>query len=551
MEKLNTTIVIPALRLNSNFRGDLLRKFGGISLLQRTIDKAVLIGGKKAVLLFSDIEEATLIGERNSIRVVSSVSPSEEISQQILRAVVAHNVSDCDQHGRITMAVVSPYSPLMKAETIEKAIRSLEDRRGNLVLVPISEKRIAPSRGPATGLSDDLFAVRRRTEFVDSTAFSVVQFQQQDALSNLVFKRTDFPVSDDALEVFTQRDWQASNKLLDMRHVVLRVIGAKSVGMGHIYRCLSLAHEMIDHRVTFVCCEEDDIAIRELTAYDYELQVFDKKDMVSQILRLEPDLVVNDILDTQSTDVDPLVEARVKVVNFEDLGVGANRASLTINELYDTPIVEGENILWGKQYFFLRDEFMDACPQEFSQVVSSILIVFGGTDQHDLSRKVFDQVSEFCRERGIHIYIVTGPGYENYQELKDQVQGEDGVSITHSTGVISKIMEATQLAITSNGRTVYELAHMNIPAIVIPLHDREKTHGFACEANGFVPMNPYEEGVTEKTVLQTLRDLTDDHRRRRMLFEATEKITFVGNKRRVCQLINDLVSNQSNEARGC
>ena len=44
-------------------------------------------------------------------------------------------------------------------------------------------------------------------------------------------------------------------------------------------------------------------------------------------------------------------------------------------------------------------------------------------------------------------------------------------------------MEQSQLAIVSNGRTLYELAHMNIPAIVLSQHKRESTHSFAYEEN--------------------------------------------------------------------
>ena len=70
------------------------------------------------------------------------------------------------------------------------------------------------------------------------------------------------------------------------------------------------------------------------------------------------------------------------------------------------------------------------------------------------------------------IFIVTGPGYSGYETFRREVVGDSDVDLTHATGVISRIMEKVQLAITSNGRTVYELAHLSIPAIVIPQHER-------------------------------------------------------------------------------
>ena len=44
------------------------------------------------------------------------------------------------------------------------------------------------------------------------------------------------------------------------------------------------------------------------------------------------------------------------IVNFEDLGDGAKYADIVFNELYDEPILPYENILWGNEWYFLRDE---------------------------------------------------------------------------------------------------------------------------------------------------------------------------------------------------
>ena len=94
------------------------------------------------------------------------------------------------------------------------------------------------------------------------------------------------------------------------------------------------------------------------------------------------------------------------------------------------------------------------------------------------------------RKYKIFIQIVTGPGYRGFTHLEKIVSQTSGVSLTHATGVISSMMESADIAITSNGRTVYELAHMNIPGIVIPQHEREETHSFAQEQNGFIKMEP-------------------------------------------------------------
>lgn len=69
------------------------------------------------------------------------------------------------------------------------------------------------------------------------------------------------------------------------------------------------------------------------------------------------------------------------------------------------------------------------------------------------------------------------------------------------------------LAICSAGRTVYELAHMHIPSIVLAQHEREARHTFARADHGFAYM-----GIMRKFNAGRLRkvfvELIDEPERR-------------------------------------
>jgi len=241
-------------------------------------------------------------------------------------------------------------------------------------------------------------------------------------------------------------------------------------------------------------------------------------------------------------------QQRIRVVNFEDFGSGASQADLTINEMFDHPVLEGDRILWGRDYYFVRDEFYNAKSHKFSKSIKSLLITFGGTDQHDLTRKILHSVLPYCEKNNIKIYIVTGSGYMYYDELKKEFYKLEGLNleITHATGVMSRIMEKTQIAITSNGRTVYELAHMSIPGIVIPVNEREKTHEFACERNGFIPLNGFKETKTPKEVLGALKNIVENSTYRKKLYQNIVPFNFSQNKKNVLLRIEKLL-NQEND----
>ena len=180
-------------------------------------------------------------------------------------------------------------------------------------------------------------------------------------------------------------------------------------------------------------------------------------------------------------------------------------------------------------------------PHRFRKKINCIMLAFGGTDQHNMSWSIYKSIKSFCSSQGIYIHIVTGPGYEGYENLLSEVQCDAGVSLTHASGVISGVMELAQIAITSNGRTVYELAHMNVPSIVIAQHDREFTHSFAGENNGFISLGLYQRGETEKTVLDSLVRLVHDTEYRYKLFQRMTSYRFSPNKRKVVKEIMKLL----------
>jgi spore coat polysaccharide biosynthesis predicted glycosyltransferase SpsG len=116
----------------------------------------------------------------------------------------------------------------------------------------------------------------------------------------------------------------------------------------------------------------------------------------------------------------------------------------------------------------------------------------------------------------------------------------DGVAVTHATGVMSTIMGNSQFAITSNGRTVYELAHLNVPAIVVPQHEREGTHSFATEANGFIPLDTYSRGDTEKEIMPILKRVITDRHYRFQLYSRMLRFSFIESRETVLSAIRKL-----------
>jgi len=310
--------------------------------------------------------------------------------------------------------------------------------------------------------------------------------------------------------------------------------------MGHIYHSLALAHEITDHEVVFICDEQYKIAVDKIASMDYK--VISTKDTLKTILELKPNIVINDILNTDEKYIKTLKAEKIISVNFEDLGSGSKYADLVFNELYDIPQMEGDNYLWGYKYLALRDEFYDASPHKMVEDIDEVLISFGGTDQNNLTLLALKSILPICEINSIKISIVCGAAYLFKSELEIYLETIEykNINLTYASGVISKIMEKTQLAIASNGRTVYELADMNIPSIVISHHEREATHSFANLDKGFINLGIIND-LTSTKIQEKFEKLVEDRDYRELLFMNIKKYSFRENKQKVVKKIMELL----------
>ncbi len=534
----NLVIFIPAIKKSVAFEDDLIRKLNGISLIQRTIFKAFsIVNNSKKVILFTDSEEIKLIAQRNNANFYYDHKLLWQ--QSSVKGQLLEFIKNNTKNSKFVL-IISPYAPLLSKKILIDAINYLVKNNSD-VLRPISFKKLGPKRTNKKHPLDFVFKIRKVNFSTINESFSLFKSNIINQNRDYTPKIINFDIQQNIHEINSFEDWWICEKLLKRKKIIIRVIGDNFVGLGHVYRCLSIAHEITDHSIEFITTKENNLAIKKLSASGYHLTISSERKIEMDIINNSPSLLINDILNTKSPYIKKIQKNKIKILNFEDLGSGAKNSDLTINELYEKPKLKAKNILWGNRYFFLRDEFNDAKKNRWKNSITSLLLTFGGTDQNNFSKKIYIAIKDLCKKHNIYINIVTGPGYENYEELRDNIKNDYNTVLTRSTGVISSIMEKCQIAIISNGRTVYELAHMNIPALIISHHERETTHNFSSEENGFIPLGIYKKGHTEKIVKQELNTLILDKYKRKRLHSKMQKFDFKKNKKKVMKKISDIL----------
>lgn len=326
-----------------------------------------------------------------------------------------------------------------------------------------------------------------------------------------------------------------------MKSVFFNVIGNKKNGTGHIYRTISLAKEINrKYKVYFITSKSEKLAINRLRNKKYELILCSKKKIFKKLAILKPNVVINDVLSTTKAQIKVLKKSNIKVINFEDLGSGTKISDLTINEIYEKPLDHDKKIIWGKNFFFLRDEFLRQKKNNYVKI-KNVLLFFGGTDPNNLTLKIIKSIYNFAIEKNINIKIIIGIGYKNKQTLLRYIKSKQNISLIDSTSKITKYMKKCQLAFTSNGRTTYELAHMNIPAIVISHNYRETMHKFSSIENGFINLGQYNKrNFLFNDVIFAFKGLINNEKLYKKLYKSMRKINFNSSRQKVKGKINKI-----------
>lgn len=171
-----------------------------------------------------------------------------------------------------------------------------------------------------------------------------------------------------------------------------------------------------------------------------------------------------------------------------------------INALYNVEDSKEDHVYCGEKYICLRDEFQLGALGVYNQKVENILVMFGGTDPSNLTERIYE-IAKSSREKypDIKYNFILGSGYVN-DSINDI---SDYISVYTDVKRVSDFMRIADLAFTSQGRTVYELASMGIPAIVLAQNEREQLHSFAQMQNGFINLG-LGKNVDDATIESTL-----------------------------------------------
>jgi CMP-N-acetylneuraminic acid synthetase/spore coat polysaccharide biosynthesis predicted glycosyltransferase SpsG len=538
-------VVIPARGGSKGIPRKNLRLLAGKPLLYYSINNALNSKYHLDVFVSSEDEEiistAKKIGVKTHKRDINIAKDKTTLDPVIFACYeYAKNIENREYDLIVTM---QPTSPLLLSDSLDIAItKMINDINIDTIIAAKDATHLSWRKKGLKFIPNYTERLNRQylpSEFTETGAFLITR-NNIISKNNRIGNNVDLLLLDNGqeIDIDTYEDWSICEYLLRKKHILFVVTGNRIVGLGHIYNTLLIANDILNHQITFLVDNESELALQVIQSKNYPVFIQQEDDIMKDIERVNPDIVINDRLDTTKDYVTALKKANYKVINFEDLGEGSQYADIVFNAIYpaknDLPLH-----YFGQDYFILRDEFILSKEKIVKKEIKNILITFGGVDPNNYTEKVIRTINDYCVKYNISVTVISGFGYDKY----DTINHFSNINIEMNVSNISEYMLEADLIFTSAGRTVYEIASVGTPTIVMGQNKREMTHFFASAEYGFSNLGLGYDLTDDELNKEFLRLLNSFEIRRDMSTLMKTQDLKKGRKR-VYKLIQDIIQQE-------
>ncbi|WP_431811457.1 UDP-2,4-diacetamido-2,4,6-trideoxy-beta-L-altropyranose hydrolase [Lysinibacillus sp. FW12] len=314
----------------------------------------------------------------------------------------------------------------------------------------------------------------------------------------------------------------------------IRVDASVEIGIGHVMRCLTLAHRLkkTEKYVAFICRDAEGQCIRLIEQQGFEVFILPnsegslwnfvsdywKKDAQDTISILKKYNVERLIIDHYSIDIkwEKLVRPFVnEIMVIDDL---ANRKHdcdilldqnfyLDMDTRYDGLVPSSAKMLLGPSHALLRDEFIEAKKhiKPFNGRVERLFIFFGGSDPTNETEKVLLAIKSTIEQYKLVVDVVVGNSNPNKLKIKQLCDEIENTHYHCQVNNIAELMAQADLAIGGGGATTWERIFLQLPTIVIAVAENQVEIAEAIHIKGAC----IYLGLSKKILINDIQNIVD------------------------------------------
>ena len=301
--------------------------------------------------------------------------------------------------------------------------------------------------------------------------------------------------------------------------ILFRVDGHYAVGMGHISRCIALAHTLKGKGAKpFFLIRDHDTArdVLENNRMEYlsigrDLGIKEETEVICRVIKKHlVDVLIVDLRSTPSGYLTPLKKSGAFIVHIDDFERSeAEKADMVVateSERTDRK----HNSLRGIKYVILEKKFKryNGTKKKRYGEAKDILLSFGGGDNALAFVKVI-KAMERLGYKG-KITLIIGATFRKYDVLDDLLEGTAlKVKVLRNTDKMHSLLRKTDIAFLSGGLTKYEASCVGTPALVVCQENIQfgTTSRFARDFGSVINLGKSRE-LTIKKVLDEFERVT-------------------------------------------
>jgi UDP-2,4-diacetamido-2,4,6-trideoxy-beta-L-altropyranose hydrolase len=309
--------------------------------------------------------------------------------------------------------------------------------------------------------------------------------------------------------------------------IIILTEGGAEIGFGHITRCLSLCQAFTArrHHTRFIVAGDSSVTgiLKNIS-----FEIFDWRKEEKRLMQAMDDADVA-LVDSYLADkrVYNKISETVKVAVFLDdtrrldypPGFVLNW-SISARDL-EYPEKDSINYLLGPAYVSLRNAFREVPAKEIKETVTDVLITFGGDDSKNLTPTILGFLTRDYPTLRKHVVIAGA--FKNRAEIEAAADNNTRLVFSPDDEGMKTVMLESDIAIASGGQTIYELARVGVPAVVIAVADNQRNNVSGWEKTGFIENAGFwQDEHLMKVVAERFAKLMD--------FEARRRATAAGHK---------------------
>ena len=260
------------------------------------------------------------------------------------------------------------------------------------------------------------------------------------------------------------------------KEVIIWTEGGEGLGMGHVVRSLNIASQLrkTGLKPSFIINPDETTQKRVMMeGFTFITNTFDANFKGSSLDLLSGTGVV--VIDTKR-DVSEIVQSLstkgIKVMLVDNTTPASEYADMVIIPSLIPPAfeepsnIESNRVFSGSDYLILGDNFLKVHKEHSSGSYAlplRVLVTFGGADPNDLTSMVVDAL---CNIKDLDVTVVIGPAFAK----RDPYAFSSDCPHVHCVSGLrdlAPLMKKAHVAFTANGTTIYELAFMGVPSLLI------------------------------------------------------------------------------------